>query len=336
MKVLHTSDWHIGRTLHGRKRYEESEGFLNWLPEDVMKGGRNMEIRKIMVIGAGFMGSGIAQVMAAAGYEAVLRDITDELVAKGMSAIKKNLTSQVAKGKLSEADKEAITGRITPTTELSAAKECGLIIEAIIENRQAKLDLYRQLEELCPPQVIFASNTSSIPITDLATATRRPDRFAGMHFFSPAQVMKLVEIIRGLKTSDATIQVIKELTDSIGKVGVLVKDGPGFLVNRVNAALRNEVYNCLAEGVATIEDIDKALKFGLGHPMGPFELGDFVGLEIGLAVAETLWENFKDPKWRPALSLRKLVASGDLGRKTGKGWYDYTSGEKKVRTDIHL
>ncbi|HBB18642.1 MAG TPA: 3-hydroxybutyryl-CoA dehydrogenase [Syntrophus sp. (in: bacteria)] len=253
-----------------------------------------------------------------------------------MGAIKKNLTGQVAKGKLSEADKEAIIGRIVPTTELAAAKECDLIIEAIIENRQAKMDLYRQLEELCPPQVIFASNTSSIPITDLATATRRPDRFAGMHFFSPAQVMKLVEIIRALKTSDATIRVIKELTDSIGKVGVLVKDGPGFLVNRVNAALRNEVYNCLAEGVATIEDIDKALKFGLGHPMGPFELGDFVGLEIGLAVAETLWENFKDPKWRPALSLRKLVASGDLGRKTGKGWYDYTSGEKTVRTDIHL
>jgi 3-hydroxybutyryl-CoA dehydrogenase len=289
-----------------------------------------------MVIGAGFMGSGIAQVMAAVGFEVVLQDITDELVARGMGAIKKNLTSHVAKGKLSEADKEAIAGRITPTTELSAAKECDLIIEAIIENKQAKMDLYRQLEELCPPQVIFASNTSSIPITDLATATRRPDKFAGMHFFSPVPVMKLVEIIRGLKTSDATIQVIKELTDTIGKVGVLVKDGPGFLVNRVNAALRNEVYNCLAEGVATIEDIDKALKFGLGHPMGPFELGDFVGLDIGLAVAETLWENFKDPKWRPALSLRKLVASGDLGRKTGKGWYDYTGGEKRVRTDIHL
>ena len=295
-----------------------------------------MEIRRIMVIGAGFMGSGIAQVIAAAGLEVVLQDITDGLVARGMGAIKKNLTGHVAKGKLSEADKEAIIRRITPTTELAAAKECNLIIEAIIENKQAKMDLYRQLEELCPPQVIFASNTSSIPITELATATKRPDRIAGMHFFSPAPVMKLVEIIRGLKTSDETIRVIKELTDTIGKVGVLVKDGPGFLVNRVNAALRNEVYNCLAEGVATIEDIDKALKFGLGHPMGPFELGDFVGLEIGLAVAETLWENFKDPKWRPALSLRKLVASGDLGRKTGKGWYDYTGGEKRVRTDIHL
>jgi 3-hydroxybutyryl-CoA dehydrogenase len=295
-----------------------------------------VEIKRIMVIGAGFMGSGIAQVMAAAGYDVVLMDVADGFVRKGMAAIEKNLAGSVAKGKLAEAEKAATLGRIIATTELAQAKDCDLVIEAIIENKQAKLDLYRQLEEICPPHVLFASNTSSIPITELATATKRPDRFAGMHFFSPVPVMKLVEIIRGLKTADATIQAIKEITDRIGKVGVFVKDGPGFLVNRVNAALRNEVYNCLAEGVATIEDIDKALKFGLGHPMGPFELGDFVGLEIGLAVAETLWENFKDPKWRPALSLRKLVASGDLGCKTGKGWYDYTSGEKKPRTDIHL
>ncbi|MCX5825155.1 MAG: 3-hydroxyacyl-CoA dehydrogenase NAD-binding domain-containing protein [Deltaproteobacteria bacterium] len=293
-------------------------------------------MKRIMVIGAGFMGSGIAQVMAAAGYDVVLMDVADGFVRKGMAAIEKNLAGGVAKGKLAEADKTATLGRIIATTELARAKDCDLVIEAIIENKQAKMDLYRQLEEICPPHVLFASNTSSIPITELATATKRPDRFAGMHFFSPVPVMKLVEIIRGLKTADATVQAIKEITDRIGKVGVFVKDGPGFLVNRVNAALRNEVYNCLAEGVATIEDIDKALKFGLGHPMGPFELGDFVGLEIGLAVAETLWDNFKDPKWRPALSLRKLVASGDLGRKTGKGWYDYTSGEKKPRTDINL
>lgn len=295
-----------------------------------------MEIKRIMVIGAGFMGSGIAQVMAAAGHEVVLGDTAEEFIARGRSAIAKNLAGQVAKGKLSEADREVLIGRIKPTTELASAQGCDLIIEAIIENKQAKLDLFRQLEEICPPQVIFASNTSSIPITELATATRRPDKFAGMHFFSPVPVMKLVEIIRGLKTSDATIRVIRDLTDRIGKIGVSVKDGPGFLVNRVNAALRNEVYNCLAEGVATIEDIDKALKFGLGHPMGPFELGDFVGLDIGLAVAETLWDNFKDPKWRPSLLLKKLVASGDLGRKTGKGWYDYTDGEKKTRTDISL
>jgi len=290
----------------------------------------------MMVIGAGFMGSGIAQVMAAAGYEVALRDITEEFTRNGVAVIEKNLAGSVAKGKITEADKAATLGRIIATTELAPAKDCDLVIEAIIENKQVKMDLYRQLEEICPPHVLFVSNTSSIPITELATATKRPDRFAGMHFFSPVPVMKLVEIIQGLKTTDATVQTIKEITDRIGKVGVFVKDGPGFLVNRVNAALRNEVYNCLAEGVATIEDIDKALKYGLGHPMGPFELGDFVGLDIGLAVAETLWENFKDPKWRPALSLRKLVASGDLGRKTGKGWYDYTGGEKKPRTDINL
>jgi 3-hydroxybutyryl-CoA dehydrogenase len=295
-----------------------------------------MEIKKIMVVGAGFMGSGIAQVMAAAGYDVVLRDIADAFVQRGMTGIERNLSGGVAKGKITEANKAATLERITPTTELAPAGNCELVIEAIIENKQMKLDLFRELDSLCPPQAIFASNTSSIPITELATATKRPDRFAGMHFFSPATVMKLVEIIQGLKTADATVRTIKDLTDRIGKVGVFVKDGPGFLVNRVNTALRNEVYNCLAEGVATIEDIDKALKFGLGHPMGPFELGDFVGLDVGLAVAETLWENFKDPKWRPSLILRKLVASGDLGRKTGKGWYDYTSGEQKPRTDINL
>lgn len=295
-----------------------------------------MEIKKIIVVGAGFMGSGIAQVMAMAGYEVVLHDITDEFVKKGLAALEKNLAAGVAKGKLAESEKAAIIARIATTTKLASARDCDLVIEAIVEKKQDKMDLFRQLDEMCPPGVIFATNTSSIPITELATATKRPDKFIGMHFFSPVPVMKLVEIIKGLNTADETAQVIKDLADKIGKVGVLVKDGPGFLVNRINAALRNEVYNCLAEGVASIEDIDKAMKFGLGHPMGPFELQDFVGLEIGLAVAETLWDNFKDPKWRPALSLRKLVASGDLGRKTGKGWYDYTSGEKKPRTDINL
>jgi 3-hydroxybutyryl-CoA dehydrogenase len=295
-----------------------------------------VEIKKIIVVGAGFMGSGIAQVVATAGYEVMLHDITDEFVNKGMTAVGKNLTASVEKGKLAESEKAAILNRMTTTTKLALAKDCDLVIEAIVEKKQDKMELFHELDVLCPPGAIFATNTSSIPITELATATKRPHKFVGMHFFSPVPVMKLVEIIKGLKTADATAQVIKDLTDKIGKVGVFVKDGPGFLVNRVNAAMRNEVYNCLAEGVASIEDIDKAMKFGLGHPMGPFELQDFVGLDIGLAVFETLWDNFKDPKWRPALSLRKLVASGDLGRKTGKGWYDYTSGEKKPRTDIIL
>jgi 3-hydroxybutyryl-CoA dehydrogenase len=295
-----------------------------------------MEIKNIMVIGAGFMGSGIAQVSAAAGYTVFMQDIKDEFVKKGMAIIEKNLSGNVAKGKLSEEDKKAILGRITPTLDLAPAKECDLVIEVIIEKKQAKMDLFKTLEEMCPPGVLFASNTSSIPITELAASTKRPDKFAGMHFFSPVPIMRLVEVIKGLKTSQETAEVIFKLAEKLGKVPVYVKDGPGFLVNRVNAALRNEVYRCLGEGVATIEDIDKALKFGLNHPMGPFELGDFVGLEIGLAVAETLWENFKDPRWAPSLILKKMVASGDLGRKTGKGWYDYTSGERKPRTDLNF
>jgi len=245
-----------------------------------------VEIKKIIVVGAGFMGSGIAQVMAMAGFEVMLNDISDEFVRKGLAAVEKNLTGGVAKGKLTESEKSGALENIATTTTLDPAETCDLVIEAIIENKQEKMNLFRKLDEICPRDVIFASNTSSIPITELATATKRPDKFVGMHFFSPVPVMKLVEIIKGLKTADATAQVIKNLTDRIGKVGVLVKDGPGFLVNRINMALRNEVYNCLAEGVASLEDIDKAMKFGLGHPMGPFELQDFVGLDVGLAVAE--------------------------------------------------
>jgi 3-hydroxybutyryl-CoA dehydrogenase len=308
---------------------------MNMSIQSLMR-GTGMEIKKIMVIGAGFMGSGIAQVSAAAGYTVFMQDIKDEFVKTGMVRIEKNLAGNVAKGKLSEEEKKVIQGRITPTIELTPARDCELVIEVIIENKQAKLDLFRKLDDICPPHVIFASNTSSIPITDLAAGTKRPDQFAGMHFFSPVPVMKLVEVIKGLKTSQATAEIIWRLAEKMGKVPVYVKDGPGFLVNRVNAALRCEVYKCLAEGVASIEDIDKAMKFGLNHPMGPFELNDFVGLEIGHAVLETLWENFRDPKWAPSLILKKMVASGDLGRKTGKGWYDYTSGEKKPRTDLNI
>lgn len=289
-----------------------------------------------MVIGAGFMGSGIAQVSAAAGYGVVMQDINEEFLQKGVNIIQKNLTGNVTKGKLTEDDKAAILGRITTTTALTPAKDCDLVIEVIFENKQAKVELFKKLDEICPPHVIFASNTSSIPITDLAAATKRPEKFAGMHFFSPVPVMKLVEVIRGLKTSPETAQIIRDLAEKLGKKPVYVKDGPGFLVNRVNAALRCEVYKCLAEGVASIEDIDTAMKFGLNHPMGPFELNDFVGLEIGLAVLETMWDSYKDPKFAPSLILKKMVASGDLGRKTGKGWYDYSSGEKQPRTDLNI
>lgn len=295
-----------------------------------------MTIKRIMMIGAGFMGTGIAQVSAQAGYEVVLQDISDAAIKKALQTIEQNLDKDVQKGKIKPEAKEQILAKITTTMELNPAKDCDLIIEGIIENKPIKIDLFETLENICPPEVLFASNTSSIPITELAAGTKRPEKFIGLHFFSPVPVMKLVEIIKGLKTAQETTDLAKEYVDKIGKRGVFVKDGPGFLVNRVNVALRNEAANLLAEGIASVEDIDIALKLGLGHPMGPFELGDMVGLDIQASVNEVLCDAFKEPKWKAAQPLKKLVNSGDLGRKTGKGWYDYTSGEKKPRTDINL
>ena len=293
-----------------------------------------MDVKTIMVIGSGLMGGGITQVAAQAGYEVIMNDLNMELIDRGFSTITKLLEGQVKKEKLTAAEKDATLARIGKSPDLEEAKKADFIIEAAFENLQVKESIFRKLDAICREDVIFASNTSSIPITILATATKRPDRFIGMHFFSPVPVMRLVEIIRALKTSEETTKVTEEIAAKMKKETVRVKDVPGFLVNRVNAAFRAEVYNCLLEGVATLEDIDKAIKLGLNHPMGPFELGDFVGLDIGLNVFKTLYEGYKDPRFRPALILEKLVQSGDLGRKTGKGWYDYTSGERKPRTDI--
>jgi 3-hydroxybutyryl-CoA dehydrogenase len=295
-----------------------------------------MEIKKIMVVGAGLMGSGIAQVAAQNGFKVILNDTTLEWVEKGLQALTKNLDGQIKKEKMTAAQKDEILGRITQSIDLGDADGADFIIEAVYENFEVKKTLFQKLDGLCREEVVLASNTSSIPITSLATLTKRPDRFIGMHFFSPVPVMRLVEIIRGLKTSEETTQLTEAIAQRMQKETVRVKDVPGFLINRINAAFRAEVYNCLLEGVASIEDIDKAVRLGLNHPMGPFELGDFVGLEIGLNVFKTLYEGYKDPKFRPALILEKLVQSGDLGRKTGKGWYDYTSGEKKPRTDINF
>ena len=293
-----------------------------------------MDVKTIMVIGSGLMGGGIAQVAAQAGYNVIMNDLNMELIDRGFSTIARLLEGQVKKEKLTAAEKDATLARISKSPDLEEAKKADFIIEAAFENLKVKESIFRKLDAICREDVIFASNTSSIPITTLATATKRPDRFIGMHFFSPVPVMRLVEIIRALKTSEETTKVTEEIAAKMKKETVRVKDVPGFLVNRVNAAFRAEVYNCLLEGVATLEDIDKAIKLGLNHPMGPFELGDFVGLDIGLNVFKTLYEGYKDPRFRPALILEKLVQSGDLGRKTGKGWYDYTSGERKPRTDI--
>lgn len=282
------------------------------------------------------MGAGISQVTAQAGFSIIMNDIKDELVEKGLYAIAKSLDGQVKKEKITAADKDACLARITKSVSLDDAKKADFVIEAAFENFTVKKAIFEKLDSLFPPEVIFASNTSSIPISSLAATVKRPDKFIGMHFFSPVPVMKLVEIIPGLKTSPETIKATEELAARLKKETVRVKDVPGFLVNRINAAFRAEVFNCLLEGVATLEDIDKAVKLGLNHPMGPFELNDAVGIDIGLNVFRTLYEGYKDTKFRPPLVMEKMVQSGDLGKKTGKGWYDYTSGEKKPRKDLNL
>ncbi len=295
-----------------------------------------MENQRIVVIGAGQMGSGIAQVTAGAGYQVILHDVASDFVRNGISRIDKALSSQVQKGKIDEEKKRGILSRIQGTVSYDEARDAHVIVEAVFEDADVKTKIFSALDEICRPETVFATNTSSIPITRLAASVKRADRFIGIHFFNPPQVMRLVEIIPGLKTSQETVLLARQFVESLKKETVLVKDVPGFLVNRINAALRLEAYNCLLEGVASVEDIDKALKLALGHPMGPFELADFVGLDVGLNVLKTLHDGYKDPKWRPSLLLEKLVLSGDLGRKTGKGWYDYTSGQKVPRTDVQF
>ncbi len=295
-----------------------------------------MDIKNIMVIGSGLMGSGIAQVSAQAGYNVIMNDVKMEFIDKGFNSIGRILDGQVQKEKITPADKDAILSRISKSADLEAAKKADFIIEAAFENFEVKKSIFEKLDALCKKDVIIATNTSSIPITSLATTVKRPEKFIGMHFFSPVGIMRLVEIIPGLKTSDDTVKITQEVAFNLKKETVRVKDVPGFLVNRINAAFRSEVFTCLLEGVASLEDIDKAVKLGLNHPMGPFELNDAVGLDIGLNVFRTLYEGYKDKKFRPPLLLEKMVLSGDLGKKTGKGWYDYTSGEKKPRKDLNF
>ena len=295
-----------------------------------------MEVKTIFVAGSGLMGSGIAQVSAQAGYEVMLWDISGEMLEKNLGKMKSYLQSRVDKGKMSVEEKESILAKICPQSSLEPACECEMVIEAVPEDIEIKCGLFSKLDAGCKPQTVFASNTSSLSISTLATAVRNPERFIGLHFFSPVAVMKLVEIIKGLKTSEQTYEISKKYIESIGKTAIKVKDTPGFLINRIMHGFRQEVLACMEEGVASIEDIDTAVKLGLGHPMGPFELNDFAGLDIGAATIQTLYDNFKDPKWRPNLTMKKLVAAGDFGKKTGKGWYDYTSGEKKPRTDVNL
>lgn len=282
-----------------------------------------MEIKKAMVIGAGQMGSGIAQVAAAAGLDVILNDIRDEFVQRGLGIIDKNLSRNVSKGRISEEEKASIMGRIKPSTSLQDAVDADIIIEAAVENMEIKSKIFKDLDEITYPHAILATNTSSLPITEIAAVTRRPEKVIGMHFMNPVPVMKLVEIIRGLATSDETFDVVKELSVQMGKIPVEVNDAPGFVSNRVLMPMINEAAFCVYEGVATPEAVDEVMKLGMNHPMGPLALADLIGLDTCLSIMEVLYEGFKDSKYRACPLLRKYVAAGWLGKKTGRGFYVY-------------
>ncbi|MCJ8007894.1 3-hydroxybutyryl-CoA dehydrogenase [Lederbergia wuyishanensis] len=282
-----------------------------------------MVIKTVMVVGAGQMGSGIAQVCATAGYKVFLNDLKDELVAKGCNIIEKNLNRQVEKGRMTEIEKANAIENLIRSTDLNDAENVDIVIEAATENMDVKKAIFAKLDGIAPEHTILASNTSSLPITEIAAATSRPEKVIGMHFMNPVPVMKLVEIIRGLATGDEVYETIERMAKVLGKVPVEVNDFPGFVSNRVLMPMINEAIYTLYEGVATKEAIDEVLKLGMNHPMGPLTLADFIGLDTCLYIMETLHEGFGDDKYRPCPLLRKYVKAGWLGKKTGRGFYTY-------------
>jgi len=284
-----------------------------------------MAIRSVGVLGCGLMGSGIAQVCAAAGYKTVVREVDDILLNKGIGRIRKFLDDGVGKGKVTAEARDTTLGNLSGTTTFEALKDCDLIIEAIVENLEQKQDTYTSLERVVPERTILVSNTSSLCITELAAATRRPDRFGGLHFFNPVPLMKLVEVIRALTTSDETYRTLFDFAQSLGKEPITAPDRPGFIVNRLLVPYLLDAIRAYEHGLGTLEDIDKGMKLGCGYPMGPFTLLDFVGLDTTYYIANIMFEEFREPAYAPPPLLKRMVLAGYLGRKSGRGFYTYAS-----------
>lgn len=282
-----------------------------------------MTIEQVFVIGAGQMGGGIAQVCAQAGYQVTLHDVSSEAYDRGFQVIVKNLSRNVEKGRMTEEEKQAVLDRFTKSTDIQNAKNADIVIEAAVENMEVKAKIFAQLDEIAPAHAILATNTSSLPITEIAAATKRPEKVIGMHFMNPVPVMQLVEIIRGLATADEVYQAVENMTEQLKKTPVEVNDYPGFVANRILMPMINEAIFTLYEGVATKEAIDDVMKMGMNHPMGPLQLADFIGLDTCLYIMETLYEGFGDSKYRPCPLLRKYVKAGWYGKKTGRGFYTY-------------